>query len=190
MESASEIEYEDVLKEVRGQGMSGMLPLYRAHRDSYLAFTRKYTSDRDVRLQSYNDAIIKLYKVIIRNKFNSEESQIKTYLFNLGKNNLINKIDKQKSYTKRFSTDTYLASYGDEEIISNDDSTNHLYWKSKIDQVFHLLGEKCQQILIHFYHEGLDADEIKAYMEYDSVNVVYSAKSRCVNKLRQLITDY
>ena len=187
MKSGSDIEYTDLLKGLKRLGMSGMLPLYRQHRDAYLSFASHYTTDRDLRLQSFNDAIVQLYKAIVHNKYDAKKSHLKTYLYNLGKNNLINKLEKENTYNKHILLDHEVVDVEHDIPVYDTGRSNHMKWKTELNNVIDDLGDKCQQMILYFYYDALDAEEIMKLMKYDSVKVVYSTKSRCLKKLRELI---
>ena len=187
MNTESDIGINELLVSLRKEGSSAMLPVYRRYRENYLAFTSHYTNDRDLRLQSYHDAIIQLNRVLVRNKFDSEKSKLKTFLFNIGKNKLINLLEKENTYNKHILTPDQIDK--DKEIPEEyiEDSRIKLKWKDELRSVFDSLGIKCQELIQYFYYDALDTSEIMKIMNYDSQNVVYSAKSRCLKKLKQLI---
>lgn len=179
------IAFVELKKNISKQGMSAMLEIFRSNRDAYLAFTKRYTNDRDLRMQSFNDAIILLYRTIVKGKFDPNKSQLKTYLFTIGKNNLINKLEKEIAHKKIMQAKENNFENINYEPEKEDLKNNAL--KKSIDEVFGSLGEKCQSLILYFYYDALDSEEIMKLMNYDSVNVVYSAKSRCLKKLKDLI---
>lgn len=187
LKSTPDIAYEDVLNLIKKEGMSGMLPVYRLYRDQYLSFASKYSTDRDVRIQSYHDAIVQTYQMIVRNKFDPKQSALKTFIFHVGKNKLINKLDKEHNRQKRMVSNDEQRSEPKHIASIQHDQTSSAKWKDELDAVFDSLGEKCQNLIVYFYYDALDSEEIMKLMGYDSVNVVYSAKSRCLKKLRELI---
>lgn len=189
MNFESDIEYHDLLKQIKKDGMSAMLPMYRLHREKYLSFTSQYTTDRDLRLQSYNDAIVNAYRAIVKSSYDPKKSKLKTFIFNIGKNNLINRLEKENTYTKHISFENTDKEADVEVPFSDSSPKQNEKWNKDLSLGFDQLGEKCRELILYFYYDRLDTEEIMKLMNYDSSGVVYSAKSRCLKRLRELIIN-
>lgn len=187
MEIIPDRDQEKLLNQIKSEGMSAMLTIYRLHRDKYLSFTKQYTADRDLRLQSYNDAIVQSYNAITNNRFDPLKSSLKTYIFTLGKNKLINRLNKENTYSKHISHEELKDSAYDTNSDQGPPEAINEKLNTELSKGFDQLGEKCRNLILYFYYDKLDSEEIMKLMNYDSTNVVYSAKSRCLKKLREII---
>ena len=188
MKQGSDINYDELLLAIKKDGMSAMLPLYSLHREKYLSFTSRYTKDRDLRLHSFHDAVVQTYRAVISNAYDASKSNLKTYLFNVGKNKLINGLEKENTRLKYRDSNEFIHTQvkSDDVGVGNAEHAN-----PRIEQLstsFDLLGEKCKELILYFYYDQLDIEEIMVLMKYNSVSVVYSAKSRCLKKLREYIS--
>ncbi len=189
MNSEEEITLEEVQQAVAQKGMAGIIPLYRVHRGSFLSFVRRYSKDRDLCLQSYHDAVIELYRAIVTKTYDPKQSKLKTYLFNLGKNKLINRLNKERIYNNRVSSNDIspLSRPYENEEQQLTENKNQGSMITEINREFDRLGDKCKKLILYFYYDALDADEIAKIMGYDNVQVVYSSKSRCLKQLKKLV---
>jgi len=189
MESERLKEYVELKAEIARKGMAGILGLYRTYRSNYLSFSKQYASNKDIRVQSYNDAIIKLYNAIVQNKFDPDKASLKTFLFNIGKNNLINKLNKEHTYNKFFKEEQTIERFSEAMREFDTNKYSSEAWSQKLEEAYKQLGSKCKEIILYFYYDALDSEEIMKIMSYDSIQVVYSAKSRCLKSLRKLISE-
>jgi len=51
------------------------------------------------------------------------------------------------------------------------------------------LGKQCQELLNLFYYRGFTIKDILAHSNYNSENVIKSAKSRCLKTLKERINS-
>ena len=166
------------LQQVHTEGMSAMCTVYTQYRAVWLAFAQKYTDDRDVQLQALHDAIIILYEKIGTGKYDANKSSIKTYLFTIAKNKLIDRL-------KRDAKKQTLPLLHDTNDISNEPMPEKDY--NRLRQAFAQLGDTCKQLLIMYYYESMDTKSILQKMNYSNQNVLYSVKSRCLKKLKDIL---
>ena len=169
------------IEAIKSQGMMAMQDIYVSHREEYLAFTSRYTPDKDLRVQSLHDAIVQLYEAITSGTYDSSKSSLKTYLFNLGKYRLINRLKKEQVVSK------YIVLEEKEQIEDSQPDEFHDNNHQELKQAFKMLGDRCRTLLLHVYYESLPTSEILERMKYESENVLYASKSRCLKKLKQLI---
>lgn len=184
MKKTDKIESGLLLDNLQTEGMSAMRPLYMQYRDEYLAFSMRYSKNRDIRLQSFHDAIIQFYEALLSGSYDSKKSSMKTFLFNLGKYRLINRLKKEQTVSRHIILDNAQdAGFLTEEAEWENPKTDEL--KLALAN----LGERCKTLLVHIYYESLPTNTVMQLMGYDSENVLYSSKSRCLKKLKELIQE-
>ena len=70
--------------------------VYKSYRSEFLSFMNSISRDKELNIDCYQDAVVSLYENLCNNKINSDSSTVKTYLFAIGKNKILNAI-KRKS---------------------------------------------------------------------------------------------
>jgi len=161
--------------------------VYEENRGKFLNWARRYHLSEEENIDIYQDAYVIFYDNIMNGRVKSFTSSISTYLFGIGKYLIFDRMKKNK---KKVSSEFDLSIVGEEdEAISTLDIENEgLTTEQKLLQkYFGTLGRQCQELLTLFYYRGFTIQEIMEYSDYNSENVVKSAKSRCMKTLRERI---
>ncbi len=148
--------------------------VYKSYRRAYIAFVKNKCDDKEVIIDSFQEAVIALYENIIEGKVEKNNSTVKTYLFAIGKNILINKMKHESRY----------APIQDSFITENDNSLTEI--PQHVAKAFSQLGDSCQKILTLFYYRRYSIESIAQEMDMKNTNSVKANKSRCLKKLKQL----
>jgi RNA polymerase sigma factor (sigma-70 family) len=143
----------------------------------------KNNGSKDDANDIFQDAVIVLFNQIRLNKFN-EAYSIDAFIYSVARNLWIDKVRRDKKFTKYDSPDDYA-------VIASD--TNHLdalIQKEKsaaMKTVFNLLDEKCRNILTYVIYEKRSMKEIKELMGYSSEDVAKTNHYRCKQYLTKLV---
>lgn len=175
------------IEDLRQGSENALRQIYELNRDKFLNFARKYGLSEDDNIDVYQDAYIIFYDNVMDGKIQSFSSSISTYLFGIGKYLILDKMRKNKKLVGN-KFDLSLVKE-DDYIIQNiemeaQDMTTE---QELLAQHFNTLGKPCQQLLTLYYYRGFTINEIMKKENYNSENVVKSAKSRCMKTLRELI---
>ncbi len=155
--------------------------LYRVFRNEFLIFVERISKNQEVNLDCFQEAVISVYENLRNNKITQDKSTVKTYLFAIGKNNVLNAIKKKKDLPLNEGAEL-IPEQGSR---SEESSYRKTLLLSGMDQ----LGEKCKEILIKFYYDKYSIEAIKKEMSYKNENTVKAHKSRCLSQLRELLTN-
>ncbi len=154
--------------------------VYRLHRDSFLKYCQTWSSNSDVHLDCFQEAVIALYENLVKGKIKTDQSSLKTYLFAIGKHKVLNELEKRKRREKRKELQKeYII-----EESKESEETEKLNLKKTIDQ----LGTSCKDLLVKFYYHQYSIEAIMIDMDYKNQNTVKAHKSRCMKKLRELMS--
>ena len=175
------------LEDLKQGSEKALRQVYETNRDKFLNFGRKYELSEDDTIDIYQDAYIIFYDNVMEGKIQSFTSSISTYLFSIGKYLILDKIRKNKKLVGN-KFDLSLVKE-DDHIIQNIEMEYHNLTTEQelLAQHFNRLGKACQQLLTLYYYRGFTIIEIMKKENYNSENVVKSAKSRCMKTLRELI---
>ena len=152
--------------------------IYKRFRQPFTHFAKRYTNDEEVIVDCFQEAVIGLYENLANDRIPNIESMIKTYLFTIGRNKLLNAVSR---YKKLENIDDHSMI----NIIDEQSETNSEY-DNRLKLAFSDLGESCRELLIKFYYQRYSIGAIMIDMDYKNENTVKAHKSRCLKKLREL----
>jgi len=179
-------EDEELLSRIRIDADAGLREVYRRYRNPFHAWaTSAFLLDESTISDLFQEVVIAFYKNVISKKLHTLDASLKTYLFAIGKYQILNRYrQKQKENTQ------YLENFDQLKISEWDLNVTYLEEQSskeeKIVAALGQLGEKCRQLLKLFYFDSLSHQEVAARLGYKSVEVSRSMKRKCMNQLRQL----
>lgn len=161
--------------------------VYLENREKFINFARRYSLSEDELTEVYQDTYIAFYDNIMNGKIKTFTCSISTYLFSIGKYLIFQKV---KTSQKTVNPDYDLQIVRDNEVdvdtldIENDELTEE---QQLLKANFGTLGKQCQELLTLFYYRGYTIKDILELGNYNSENVVKSAKSRCLKTLKERI---
>ena len=175
------------LEDLRGGSDRILKQVYEENRGKFLNFARRYSLSEEENIDVYQDAYIIFYDNIMSGKVEKFTSSISTYLFGIGKYLIFDKMKKNK---RQINSEFDLSLVGKEdELVSTIElkEPELTTEQTLLKRHFGTLGKQCQELLTLFYYRGYTIQEIMQAENYNSENVVKSAKSRCMKTLRERI---
>lgn len=174
-----------LIEALKQKDAEALKAFYLENKIAFIGFAKKYPLDQSIIVDIYQDAIIALRENAINGKLDHLESEVKTYLFSIGKY-MIYKTLKQKKKMRLVENEI------DFEDLNNIDLSTDLVEELTEEQIqlqkaFKHLGQKCKDVLTLFYYRGFDLDEITEKLNYTNKDVVKSQKSRCLKSLKTMI---
>lgn len=151
--------------------------LYLNYKNGFIQFAGRYNLRHDDLLDVYQDAFVALIENAKKGKLDELKSELKTYLYSIGKYMIFGRIKKDK--TQGFEDISQHFEW--EEIDNNEDSF------VLIENNLEKLGSQCYSILKMFYYENLKLEEILNRSSYTSKDVLKSQKARCLKQLKDLV---
>jgi|WetSurMetagenome_2_1015567.scaffolds.fasta_scaffold35717_4 RNA polymerase sigma factor (sigma-70 family) len=176
---------EKIVSDFKNHDMSALQYVYQTYRKDFIKWASfKYTIEAEVAEDVFSDAVIDVYHNVLAERYHkTEKASLKSYLFEIGKNKILNILNRQKI------SDTHL------KIIANqqDKTYNNIFETnknqeitSKVKELMDLIDEKCQKVLTLFYYHSLSMDDIAAEMNFKNEDVAKNKKLKCLRKLQQL----
>lgn len=151
--------------------------MYQTYRKPFFVFGSKYGLEQDDLLDVYQDTIVAFIENARKGHLNNLRSEIKTYLFSIGKYLIYKKLKENQTHLM----EDLPVGFEWEEIETNDEVL--LMVEHGLEQ----LGEKCYKILKLFYYEEKKLDEILEILPYENKDVLKSQKSRCLKQLKKIL---
>jgi len=155
--------------------------LYEEFRPSFVNWMlQKYNCNQEEAIDIFQDSIMVLYKNAKAGKMESLRSQLKTYLFGIGKNIFLIKRRRQKATTSddslKFMESPELGAEGNLQSMDR---------KKMIAQLLKKMQHPCQRILYLFFYRQYSIEAIQKNLNYKSQEVVRTQKKRCIKALQK-----
>ena len=174
-----------VIEALKNRDENALKQIYSKNRLAFISFAKKYPITEEDVIDIYQDAIIALRDNAVNGTIDNLKSELKTYLFSIGKYMIYNKIKQQKKMHLVENSANFIENKDAHTFSIN---TNALTKEQKQLQIaFKTLGQKCKEVLTLFYYRGFDLEEIMKELSYSNKDVVKSQKSRCIKSLKSMI---
>ena len=160
--------------------------IYLAHRKAFLRYAKKYPITTFMAEDVYQDAIIILRDNARQGKLDDLKSELRTYLFSIGKYLIYSHLRKQE---KVHLVEDFSTMYEEQTLMTEiiEATISEGEKRSQMQRALEALGGKCREILYLFYYRGFNLDEIVEQLGYSSKDVAKSQKSRCLKSLKALV---
>ncbi|MDX1410318.1 MAG: RNA polymerase sigma factor [Saprospiraceae bacterium] len=166
--------------ELKSGNMRMFRKFYLQFKPEYLRFATRYTRDEEVALDVYHDVFIVLFENITSGKLVTLTSSLKTYVFSIAKHMLLNHLRKQG---REIQHDQEMEVMEVPDWVTNEPDEQTRMLRRQLT----LLGKSCQEILELFYYRRYSIEAIMHEMHYKNENTVKAHKSRCLQRLREMM---
>lgn len=176
---------EKIISDFRNHNMNALQYVYQNYRKDFIKWASfKYSIEAEVAEDVFSDAVIDVYQNVLSGRYiKSERASLKSYMFEIGKNKILNILNKQKV------SDTHLKviSYQQDKSYNNIfDLNKNQEITTKVQELMELIDEKCRKVLTLFYFHSLSMEEIAAEMEFKNEDVAKNKKLKCLRRLQHL----
>ena len=179
---AEHIQDNDLQNRLRAEDKSALEFVYKSYKSEFLNFSQRYKVDYDDALDAYQDAVIAMYQNFVMNELELTNSSIKTYLFGIGKHKIYRIV---KSKQKQLKIENDIEEFRDIEPKGNDLN----YYQVELAKLIGNISESCRELLRLYYYRNLSINEIVERTQYKDTNTVKSHKSRCMKRLKSLVSS-
>jgi RNA polymerase sigma factor (sigma-70 family) len=151
---------------------------------------RKQSINYDESFSAYSDAVLSAIHNIINNHFDGRSS-IKTYLYQIFSNkciDLVRKSSTNKHQVHKTMPVPEMMNQLPDGAKTSIEKLMHNELKTKIKMQLGTIGKKCKELLLMF-EDGLTDKEIAQELSYNNAAVVKTTRLRCLEKLREKVTE-
>jgi RNA polymerase sigma factor (sigma-70 family) len=167
---------QSLIEQIRTEGNRPLESVYHDHRTEFIQWARhQYRIDEDDAIEIFQQTVIALYENITQGKLMELTSSLKTYLFSIGKNKIMELKRYQERQVKADGLDLPESETPDQDHL-------HQAVKKSLDQ----LGEPCRSLLIDFYYNGTSMLKLAEIYGYRNEDTAKSQKYRCLKSLREI----
>ncbi len=176
------LETSAIIEAIKAGSEKILFQLYESYRDEFVSWAiRNHQISIEEAKDVFQEAIVGLYKNVKSGRADSLESSIKTYLFGIGKNIILNLLKRKGIETKIYkqfteSQETESPDYYDRE---------HLV--SLVSRIYRALGSPCKEVLELYYEKGFDMESVAMRLGYKNADVAKKKKYECLKSLEDRI---
>ena len=176
---------DDIIEKIRNGGQAELGLVYETYREEFLHWvTREFNCSTDDSQDIYQLAILVFYDNIKRGKLEHLVSSVKTYLFGVGKNLVLESRRKAKRNTP-LDQERWLNEYVMEE--TDEAPTDQMI--SIARKALTRLGEPCRTLIESFYYGKKSMEEITQQLNYKNAETAKNQKCKCMKRLRKLYEE-
>jgi len=163
-----------------------IVDIYARFRNQFIVWAvRNYSCTEEEAKDVFQDVVIDFYDIIIHEKLSELTSDLKTYLFALGKYKLLNLI-KKNHLISNFSEFEFIKHH---KSNSNSIDMEHdeQYNKELVKKYLNQLTDDDRKVLELYYIKGYDMESIAREMNLNNSNAAKKKKFDSLKKLAKLV---
>jgi len=176
------LETSAIIEAIKAGSEKIIFQLYESYRNEFLNWAvRNHRVSEEEAKDIFQEALVALYRNVKTGKVYTLESSIKTYLFSIAKNVMLNDLKRKDIEAKVFESLT----------IEHDNSINNQHevdgLTNLIKQLYMAIGSPCKEILEMYYEREYDMESIALKVGYKNANVAKKKKYECMKALEERI---
>ncbi len=177
-------EDQQLVAKIKEGDEASLVEIYKRYRPPFIQWAQgSYKVDENTAADVFQDAVVCLYRNVVRGKLENLTSSLKTYLFAIGKNILRKKAQAQVAMD---TDDLWVVENLQAEPIDHFAENDRQRFVARL---MNTIGEPCKSILRYYYFKGFSMEAIAREMNYKNENVVKTQKLRCLTTLKSLVRD-
>lgn len=171
-----------IINEIRLRNEKVLMKLYTDFRDEFIAWSYKnFGVQKEQAKDAFQEAILDFNENIISGKLTELTCSVKTYLFQIGKNKVINILKKEQRIT--YNDNLQMIKVNEYEDFM--DEENKSLTQEQISKAISRLPQDCQDVLKLYYFKEYDMESVAREMNYKNADTAKSKKSVCMKRLAE-----
>ncbi|NOS57231.1 MAG: sigma-70 family RNA polymerase sigma factor, partial [Cyclobacteriaceae bacterium] len=176
------LETSAIIEAIKAGSEKILFQLYETYRDEFVSWAiRNHQVSIEEARDVFQESIVGLYKNVKAGRVDSLESTIKTYLFSIGKNIILNALKRKGIEAKAYEN----FSEGHDNGINEHYEQEHLV--NLVKRLYRAMGSPCKEILEMYYEKGFDMESIASRVGYKNADVAKKKKYECLKTLEERI---
>lgn len=176
------LETSAIIEAIKAGSEKILFQIYESYRNEFVSWAiRSHQVTIEEAKDVFQESVVALYKNVKNGKADNLDSTIKTYLFGIGKNIILNSIKRKGIEVEVFK-----------QLNLNDDNGlnehyEHQHMVQLVSRIYKAIGSPCKDILEMYYEKGFDMDSIANRMGYKNSDVAKKKKYECLKALEDRI---
>lgn len=164
----------------------GLEEIYRQFRNEFILWAvRHHSCTMEEAKDIFQQTVIIFYENIIYGKLREIKTQVKTYLFGIGKNKILELIREKSKRYPEFNEELY----GDSEYFFQEVDDDYEDQLKIVEKGLNQLGNPCRDILAQYYYCRKSMMQISEALGYKNSDTVKNLKYKCLQRLRHVLRD-
>lgn len=176
------IDEQAVIEKIKSGDNEMLSQIYEGFRQEFISWIIKnYSCTIEQAKDVYQNTVLIFYENIINGKLTHLSSSVKTYLFAVGKN----KIMEQKKQAYKFTSQEEIPDLSMDET-SLAQFKEHEAELNMVESCLHLLGDPCKTLLQLYYYQKLSMPAITERLNYKNADTTKNLKYKCIQRLKKI----
>jgi RNA polymerase sigma factor (sigma-70 family) len=176
---------DEIIEKIRAGGQAELGLIYETYRKEFLHWiVKEYSCSTDDSKDIYQLTILIFYDNIKKGKLEHLVSSVKTYLFGVGKN-LVMESRRKSNRNTPLDQEHWL----NEHLMDEQDQAPTEDMISHARQALARLEEPCRRLIEMFYYGKKSMEEITIELNYKNAETAKNQKCRCMKRLRKLYEE-
>jgi len=173
-----------LLEKIRSEkGEIELQQIYTLYKPEFVRWARKeYGIQTDAGGEVFQQVMIIFYENVINRQLTVLDSELRTYLYAIGKNKIREFIREE---TKLTDADAYEYSV-ESTAFSEENANEHKLKVTKVRKSLDLLGDPCKSMLVDFYYRKRSIKDIMVDYRYKNDATARRQKYRCLQRLKKV----
>lgn len=158
--------------------------IYLEYRGPFVQWIRaEFSCSEEDAIEFFQTAVVILYDNVVTGKLQELNSNVKTYLFGIGRNKAHEWL--RRRHRMGAEADDLLINYLHEDEPDVDEQ-EYAHALRTVDQGMNRLGEPCKTLLQLFYYNKQSIREICDHLQYKNEESAKNQKYKCLKRLKSL----
>lgn len=182
-----ETESERIIRALQSGAGEALEDLYASYRDDFFKWAnRRFPGNRQDFEDAWQEAVIAFYEQAASGRLTTLRHSARTWLFAVGYKRLLQYNRKMKRILRRDPIDQALLH--DVELIEFSWDEPSTFEQALVERSMKELTLQCREILVKRFYEEKKIPDIRVTLGYNSENSTSAALSRCLRRLKELVT--
>ena len=176
---------ETILEGFKSNNQDLIADTYKKYRNEFIGFAyKKYNLQTEESKEVYQEAFSIMYRNIVEGNLTRFTSDVKTYLFQIGRNIINNEFKRGNKYEDSY--EIHLSTRKDEMSEGNDPGKEERM-KLIVKECVAELNQTCIELLTYYYFRGYTYEELMETLDYKNVDSLKTQKYKCFKKLESVV---
>jgi len=175
------MENAEIIKRIKGGDKSVLEHVYVKYRAEFIEWLGSaYNVNINDAKEIYQQSIMVFYENIVNGKLDEMSSNIRTYLFSIGKN-------KHAELTRYWNKNIDNVELNISDHSEESDLLNDLISLSESELM--KMGSPCKELLQLYYYHKKNMSEIAEILGYLNDHTARNKKYRCLGQLKEMVEE-
>ena len=174
------------IERFREDANDALKEIYLSYKDEFINWSyQKHSIGQDIATEVFQTSVVILYDNVITGKLTDLSSSIKTYLFAICKN----KIMEHKRRAQRNSGEEAIPNLAS-HVSNGDDKAEKEIKYTLMANAMREMGDPCKSLLEMYYYQQKKMYAITQALGYKNVDTTKNQKYKCMKRLQKLVSKH